>query len=182
MQKSELRKLYKQKRKELTKEEIEKFQQSIYKQVFDLDFSSIENIHIFLSIKRLIEIDTYPIIEFLRKLNKKIIVSKSDFSTNTLQHFLLDVNTQIKINSWGIPEPVNAIEVDVKEIDMVFVPLLISDDQNYRVGYGKGFYDRFLNECRKDVKTIGLSFFEPIKLIEDINEFDVSLERVIFPK
>ena len=179
MNKTELRKLYKQKRNGLSEIEIQQFQETIYQQVFEIDFSLIHTIHIFLSIERLKEINTNPIIDFLLLKKKSIVVSVSDFSTNTLKHFLFDRHTELKVSSYGIPEPINAIEIDVKEIDLVFVPMLISDNKNYRVGYGKGFYDRFLSECRNDVKTIGLNFFKPIEMIEDTHEFDVPLEHVI---
>ncbi|TYP99424.1 5-formyltetrahydrofolate cyclo-ligase [Tenacibaculum adriaticum] len=182
MRKQDLRKQYKQKRKNLKEVEIDRLQKNIYQQLFKFDFSSVENIHIFLPIERQKEINTYPIISFLRKLNKTIIISKTDFSTVTLQHFLFEEETQLETNTYGIPEPINAKKIDVKDIDLVFVPLLISDEKNYRVGYGKGFYDRFLSECSSEVKTIGLNFFEPIKKIEDINEFDVPLQTVIYPK
>ena len=88
--------------------------------------------------------------------------------------------TKLKVSSYGIPEPVNGVAIDPKKIDLVFVPLLISDKKNYRVGYGKGFYDRFLAECRKDVKTIGLNFFKPIEKIIDLNEYDFALDAVIY--
>ena len=182
MKKQELRKIYKQKRKALSAVEVENLQENIYQQVFEFNFSSIETIHIFLSIERLLEVNTNPIIDFLLLKNKTIVVSVSDFSTNTLKHFLFDRETKLKISSFGIPEPINGIEIDAKEIDLVFVPLLISDEKRYRVGYGKGFYDRFLAECKSDVKTIGLNFFQSIDTIEDINEFDIPLHQVIYPK
>jgi 5-formyltetrahydrofolate cyclo-ligase len=182
MNKKELRKIYKQKRKELSEKEVTHLQKNIYSQIFDIDFTNNQNIHIFLPIKNQKEIDTYPIVDFLRKLKKKIIISKSDFKTNTLQHYIFDKNTELNINEYGIPEPINAQKIDVTKIDLVFVPLLISDKENYRVGYGKGFYDRFLSECRKDLKTIGLNFFPPIDKITDYNEYDIPLDNVIFPK
>jgi 5-formyltetrahydrofolate cyclo-ligase len=182
MKKKELRKIYKQKRKKLSTVEVESFQESIYQQIFEFDFLSINTIHVFLSIERLLEINTNPIIDFLLLKNKTIVVSVSDFSSNTLTHYLFDRNTKLIVSSFGIPEPINGIEIDPKEIDLVFVPLLISDKKKYRVGYGKGFYDRFLAECRTDVKTIGLNFFKPIDEIEDPNEFDIPLHQVIYPK
>ena len=182
MKKTALRKIYKQKRKDLSTIEIESYQEYIYQQVFEFDFSSINTIHIFLSIERLLEINTKPIIDFLLLKNKTIVVSVSDFSTNTLKHFLFNRKTKLKVNSYGIPEPINGIEIDPKKIDLVFVPLLISDKKKYRVGYGKGFYDRFLAECRTDVKTIGLNFFKPIDQIEDTDEFDIPLDQVIYPQ
>ena len=182
MIKSELRKLYKQKRKDLNRVEIDQLQESIYQQVFEYDFSNLKTIHIFLSIENLNEINTLPIIDFLLLKNKSVVVSKSNFKDNTLSHFLFDRTTTLQVNHYGIPEPISAKEIDVKQIDLVFVPMLISDNKNFRVGYGKGFYDRFLSECKNDVKTIGLNFFKPIEKIEDINRFDVALQQIIYPK
>ncbi|WP_299159321.1 5-formyltetrahydrofolate cyclo-ligase [uncultured Tenacibaculum sp.] len=182
MKKKELRKVYKLKRKNLSDTEIANLEQNIYAQVSKIDFSNYKNIHIFLPIEKLNEINTYPIIGFLRKQKKTIIISKSDFKTNTLQHFIFDKSTTLEINTYGIPEPMNAQQIDVKKIDMVFVPLLISDQQNYRVGYGKGFYDRFLSECKKEVVSIGLNFFQPIDNISDCNQYDIPLNHIIVPK
>ncbi len=182
MKKAELRKIYKQKRQNLSSDEIRQFQENIYTQIYDLDISRLKTIHIFLTLEKFKEIDTKPIIDYFRNQNKKIVVSKSDFTNNTLTHFYLEKDTQIELNKYGIPEPKNAKPVSETVLDLVFVPLLISDEQNYRIGYGKGFYDRFLVNCRKDVKKIGLNFFKPILRISDLNEFDIALDEVIYPK
>jgi 5-formyltetrahydrofolate cyclo-ligase len=182
MKKQELRKKYKQKREALTESEIVRFQENIYQQIYELDLSNIVNVHLFLSLKKFKEIDTQPIINYFRANGKRIVVSKSNFKNNTLTHYYLEENTIVQLNKYGIPEPVNATEVSEKEFDLIFVPLLISDQKNYRVGYGKGFYDRFLSNCKKEAKFIGLNFFEPIKKIEDVNPFDISLHQVIYPK
>ena len=182
MDKTALRKLYKQKRLDLTLQEIGKLQENIYQQIYDIDFANIKNVHLFLSMERFKEINTQPIIDFFRAKNKNIIVSKSNFKDNSLSHFYLKENTVLEENKYGIPEPINAEKAKEKDIDLVFVPLLISDKNNYRVGYGKGFYDRFLANCREDVKKIGLSFFKPISKIEDLNAFDIALDAVIYPK
>lgn len=182
MKKAELRKIYKQKRQDLSLVDIQKLQENIYNQIYELDISNIKTIHIFLTLKKFKEIDTAPIINYFRSQNIKIVVSKSDFKNNTLTHFYLEKDTEIELNKYGIPEPKNAVQVSEKEFDLVFVPLLISDEQNYRIGYGKGFYDRFLANCRKDVLKIGLNFFEPISKIDDVNEFDIALDLVVYPK
>ncbi|WP_075341640.1 5-formyltetrahydrofolate cyclo-ligase [Tenacibaculum agarivorans] len=181
MDKRELRAVYKQKRKELSSDEVMKLQERIYAQIFKHDFSTVQNIHIFLTIEKQKEINTYPIIAFLRSKNKNIIISKSDFTTSTLTHFLFENDTKLNVSKYGIPEPEEAKEINVKDIDLVFVPLLISDEKKYRVGYGKGFYDRFLSACKPSVQTIGLNFFTPIISISDTNEFDVPLDVVITP-
>ncbi|PWG06801.1 5-formyltetrahydrofolate cyclo-ligase [Polaribacter aquimarinus] len=182
MKKLELRNIYKQKRNELTFDEIQNLQESIYQQIYDLEISQVENIHLFLTLKKFKEIDTQPIIDYFREQNKQIVVSKSNFSQNTLSHFILEEDTEIKTNTYGIPEPKNAVPISEKELDLVFVPLLISDKNNYRVGYGKGFYDRFLSNCREDCKKIGVNFFKPISKISEINKYDIPLDTVIYPK
>jgi 5-formyltetrahydrofolate cyclo-ligase len=90
-------------------------------------------------------------------------------------------NTRIKKNAYNIPEPVDGIEVPSHKIDVVFVPLLAFDKKGHRVGYGKGFYDKFLSECKPDVIKIGLSFFDPEELITDVFEGDVKLDYCVTP-
>lgn len=182
MTKSELRKIYKEKRQQLSANVINQLASNVYEQVYNLDISQVKTAHIFLTLKKFKEIDTTPIIDYLRSKNIKIVVSKSDFTNNTLAHFYLEKDTQIELNIYGIPEPINAKEAKETDLDLVFVPLLISDENNFRVGYGKGFYDRFLAKCRKDVITVGLNFFKPVDEITDKNEFDISLDKVIYPK
>ncbi|TXD47980.1 5-formyltetrahydrofolate cyclo-ligase [Polaribacter sp. IC073] len=182
MKKKELRETYKQKRKDLSLGKIEKLQEKIYQQIYSLDISEVKNVHLFLSMKKFKEIDTKPLINYFRSKKKRIVVSKCNFEDNSLSHFYFDENTVLELNKFGVPEPVNAEEVAENELDIIFVPMLISDEKKYRVGYGKGYYDRFLSKCRKDAKMIGLNFFEPILKIEDINEFDIALDEVIYPK
>lgn len=182
MLKNSLRKTYKQKRISLSEEEKNNLQNNIYQQLFKLDFTAVKTIHLFLSMDKFNEINTQPIIDFFRSIDKQIAVSVCDFSNNTLKHYLLTENTQLSVNKFGVPEPVNATKITPQELDIIFVPMLISDKKNYRVGYGKGFYDRFLAECRADCKTIGLNFFKPIEKITDTHQFDVPLDIVIYPK
>ena len=64
---------------------------------------------------------------------------------------------------------------------MVLVPLLGFDERGHRVGYGKGFYDRFLAECNPKIQKIGLSLFEPVAQIDDTSDFDIPLDACITP-
>jgi 5-formyltetrahydrofolate cyclo-ligase len=182
MKKQRLREIYKQQRTDLTEDKIKELQENMYQQVYDLDLSKVNNVHVFLSIPKLKEIDTVPLISYFRNKNKRIVISKCNFKDNTLSHFYFEDDTVLELNKFGVPEPVNAEPALENDLDLIFVPLLISDIKNYRVGYGKGFYDRFLSSCRKDAKLIGLNFFKPIQQIEDVNEFDIPLHQVIYPK
>ena len=182
MKKQELRALYKQKRKDLTEIQIKGLQENIYQQIYNLDLSTVKNVHLFLSMPKFKEIDTAPLITWFRNKNKRIVVSKCNFKDNTLSHFYLEEDTVLSLNKFGVLEPVAAELVEENKLDLIFIPMLISDDKKFRVGYGKGFYDRFLSNCRKDAKFIGLNFFPPITAIEDKNEFDIPLHQVIYPK
>ena len=182
MKKQELRALYKQKRKDLTEIQIKGLQENIYQQIYNLDLSAVKNVHLFLSMPKFKEIDTAPLITWFRNKNKRIVVSKCNFKDNTLSHFYLEENTVLSLSKFGVLVPVAAELVEENKLDLIFIPMLISDDKKFRVGYGKGFYDRFLSNCRKDAKFIGLNFFPPITAIEDKNEFDIPLHQVIYPK
>lgn len=180
--KTELRKEFLAKRKQLSPNQVADHSLQInsqFQKLFRLNPVSL--VHIFLPIKRHNEIDTWPIIAFLRSENVKIVIPKSDFSSNTLKHFLLEKSTKLQENSWGIPEPINAKQVLTETIEMVLVPLVIFDQQGFRIGYGKGFYDKFLSECRPTSIKIGLSLFPPIEDIHPTN-FDVKMDHCVLPE
>ena len=138
--------------------------------------------HIFLPITEHHEVNTEFILHLLSGKDKEIIISKSDFETRNMTHFLLTDNTRIKKNEYNIPEPVDGIQVPSDKIEVVFVPLLAFDKKGHRAGYGKGFYDKFLNECKPETIKIGLSFFEEEELIEDVFEGDVQLDYCVTPE
>ena len=91
-------------------------------------------------------------------------------------------NTIIKKNQYNIPEPVDGIEISIDKIEVVFIPLLAFDKKGNRVGYGKGFYDRFLAKCKPKTIKIGLSFFEAETEISNVFESDISLDYCVTPK
>ena len=97
-------------------------------------------------------------------------------------HFLLTDNTKIKKNRYNIPEPIDGIVISNDKIDVVFIPLLGFDKAGNRVGYGKGFYDRFLADCKPETIKIGLSFFEAEDKITDIYENDIKLDYCVTPE
>ena len=111
-----------------------------------------------------------------------MVLSKSDAKQHTLRHFVWDEHTTLQTNQWGITEPNGGLEVEEKELDMILVPLLAYDLQGNRVGYGKGFYDRFLAKCNANVQKVGLSYFEPLDSIGDAESFDIKLNSCINPE
>lgn len=183
MNKADLRRVYLQKRREMSAQTAEIMNHRLMEQVEQLDLSSIRTAHIFLTITKFSEPDTLGMAAKISEKYPQIrwVISKTERKTTGLYHFVWDSRTLIEQNSWGIPEPLGGLRIDEKEIDLVFVPLLVFDEAGYRVGYGKGYYDRFLAKCRPDVQKIGLSFFEPISQISDRDAYDIPLTAGITP-
>lgn len=181
MNKIDLRKKYKALRKQLSDVEIEQKSLMIANQLLKLAIWDKTNYHLFLTIERQKEIETDFVLQILAGKDKNCIVSKSNFDTRELIHYLLTDSTKFIKNDYGIPEPIDGIEVSVNKIDVVFVPLLAFDTKGNRVGYGKGFYDIFLQKCNPDTVKIGLSFFEAETVINEILDTDVQLNYCVTP-
>ena len=182
MKKSELRPKYKALRKQLSENEIEEMSLAVANKLLKLPIWEKTYFHIFLPITEHHEVNTEFILHLLSGKDKEIIISKSDFETRNMTHFLLTDNTKIKKNDYNIPEPIDGIEVPSHKIEVVFVPLLAFDKKGHRVGYGKGFYDKFLSECKPETIKIGLSFFEAEEMIADVFEADVKLYYCVTPE
>lgn len=181
MNKSEIRKKYKSLRNHLSLKDIDEKSLVISNQLLKLDIWDKSFYHIFLSIEEHKEINTDYILNILAGKDKNIVVSKCNFKNTSLINYLLTDSTIIKKSAWGIPEPVNGIEIDDNKIDVVFVPLLAFDKQGNRVGYGKGFYDNFLTNCKPETIKIGLSFFDVEYKIEGIYKGDIKLNYCVTP-
>jgi 5-formyltetrahydrofolate cyclo-ligase len=184
MSKQDLRKEFLKKRKALAKTEVDVFSNQIHDWFFrNIPVHAYATIHTFLPIKRNNEIDTYLIINTLQKDFATDIIIPRSHEDGTMSHYLLTKDTVFEENKWKILEPssVGSLQTSVVKIDLVLIPLLCFDKKGYRVGYGKGYYDRFLAECRPDVLKIGLSIFEPIDEINDVTESDIKMDYCITP-
>ncbi|NJB71248.1 5-formyltetrahydrofolate cyclo-ligase [Saonia flava] len=178
MLKKELRLNYIQKRRKISLESLQDFSLKIANNLLELPIWSFSNYHLFLPILEKNEIDTSFILSILQGKDKNVILPKMT-GQNMLQNILLTDNTILRKNDWGVPEPEDGIEIPSKKIEVIFVPLLAYDSSGNRVGYGKGYYDKLLNECNPSVLKIGLSFFGPEDTISDINEHDVPLDYCV---
>jgi 5-formyltetrahydrofolate cyclo-ligase len=174
MNKTELRSFYKEKRSQLDEEQRAAISKSIAQNLENSFSFEGELISIFLPISRLHEIDTSFILEKF-SLSNSFCSPVADFQNHSMEHIELNSKTVIKQNDWGIPEPSNGHAFIEKDITVVIVPLLISDLNGNRLGYGKGFYDRFLAKLDKDTSIIGINYFEPVQSLPEVNKFDIPL-------
>ncbi len=148
------------------------------------DLSEVKRLHIFLSIPEKNELNTWPIINKIWRDYPKIqlAVPVTPPGATELQHRLLGPKTVLLKSKWGIEEPTEASPLIAEnEMDMVLVPLLAFDLRGHRVGYGKGYYDKFLSKCRPGVQKIGLSVFEPVEIISDAGDWDIKLDFCVTP-
>ena len=130
------------------------------------------------------ELDPYRIMNYCRFKNPEVqeclpVINPADQS---MQAVLVNEETTFMLNRYGIEEPVNGTPMASHTPHMVFVPLLAFDLNGNRVGYGKGYYDRFLANCKMDVVEIGFSFFEAVPVISDVGAHDISLDYCISPE
>jgi len=181
MTKETLRQHYTSLRASMDASEVANQSIAIANQVLKLPIWEFTNYHIFLPIEHKVEVDTSYLLSVLQGKDKSIILSKSNFDTHTMQHILLQENTPIAVSNFGIPEPQKGIEVEASSLEVVFVPLLAFDKQGHRVGYGKGFYDRFLRQCGPNTRFVGLSFFAPENKIPSAPH-DIALDYCVTPK
>lgn len=184
MNKNELRRLYKERRKMLNKETRRAYDDAILSHLKVMDWSNVHLLHLYLPIDGLNEPDTLGFMSWLKQEKNDIqfVVSRSDFDNGEMVHFLWDESMVLEANKWGILEPKEGVEVNELDLDAVLVPLLVVDKEGNRVGYGKGFYDRFLARCNPEILSVGLSYFEPVMEIRDVGKWDVKLRYCVNPQ
>ena len=180
MTKSEIRKQETARRKALALQDVIALSEKLLQQFSMLNFNGVTTIHFFLPIQENNEPDTFMLIKWLKKNHPeiKIIVPKSDFTTSLMTHHPYKGEEDLQKSLFNILEPV-LDEQYLGKIDMVIVPLLAFDRNGYRVGYGKGFYDRFL--VAQNAIKVGLSLFESVDAITDLHANDVPLDLCITP-
>lgn len=185
MLKAQLRKIYLAEQKSLSpitrKQASEKITQIFFNH---FDLNKIHFLHCFLPIEKFNEVDTRSIFKRIwRELpHVETLVPRVNFATREIENLKFSSEIELTTNQWQIDEPTHDEVIESEKIDAVLVPLLCFDKNGYRVGYGKGFYDRFLKTCREDCLKIGLSFFPPVEKVEDSHDLDVPLDYFVTPR
>ncbi len=180
MNKNEIRVIIKEKRKQLSSSQIAANSLKMLEQFSLLDLSDISTVHVFLPIAENKEPDTFLFIDWINCNYPavKIIVPKSNFETSMMTNIVYEGQKTLTKNHFNILEPQQGT-AHQGEVDLVIVPMLAFDRKGYRVGYGQGFYDRYLQNI--NTLKVGLCFFEPLSDIEDIDEHDIRLNLCITP-
>lgn len=184
MDKKTLRREILAKRAELSKNEHISLSREVFKRLKDTQYyKNAKNIFVFISFGS--EIDTHEFIKEGIKEGKNILVPITIHKTREMIPSLLKDFNELAPGYFNILSPKKEFErpVDPKEIDLVVVPGAVFDKRGYRVGYGGGFYDRFLsNKVRKEVPKIAVGF--DLQIIEQVptNEFDFPVDFITTEK
>ena len=144
------------------------------------DLSFIRVLHTFLPVTTRKEPDLWPLIDRVRREFLHITIAVPKMKGDLLVHYRFEGLHQLKENNFGIAEPTGGTELSPEKFDLILVPLLVADRSGNRIGYGKGYYDRFLGGCRPDAKKIGISLSEPVETVP-AEEHDVPLNGLITP-
>ncbi|WP_072883901.1 5-formyltetrahydrofolate cyclo-ligase [Chryseobacterium takakiae] len=180
MKKSELRKKYLEKRMSLSDEEIFQQSEEIFRNFIGY-FKPLpeQKVHIFIPIHKFREINTRFFIDYFFSRNIKVFVPKVvDTKLISVEIFK---DTIFEYNQWNISEPVSNEDSGISDFDYIITPLLYGDGCGNRIGYGKGFYDRFFENISAKSKKIGVNYFNPDEIIDDVREEDVPLDYLVTP-
>lgn len=184
MLKKEARKLFIQKRNDITDAQKMKWDDLILIQFQTLQLPFLNNVMSFYSIEEKKEVNSFILTDYLlfRNPSMQVAYPRMNVESNTMDAVVAPADSGFSENEFGITEPIGNEIIAADEIDLVLIPLLAIDKKGHRVGYGKGYYDRFLKDCKQDCMKVGVSYFEPVDNIDDAAEFDVPLDFCITPE
>lgn len=178
LRKDRLRKHFLEVRNKMTPEEREEKSRQILVHLAAWEhYRKSDTVHCFMTIEKNSEVNTNPILSQLARNGKRVVVPRTA-EGRTLEHVLYNNSDTMKTNSLGISEPSGGDLISVDELDLVLVPLIAADTEKNRLGYGQGYYDRFL--AQTDALKAGL-LFECCLSAELLptQHFDVPLDYLI---
>ena len=184
MLKKEARKLFKEKREAVSYSDRLKWDDLILIQLQSLGLPFIEYILSFYPIEEYKEINSFLLTDYLhfKNPNLHICYPKMKEEKGEMQAVVCNADSVFESNKFGILEPLDTDIAAPEKLDIIIIPLLAFDERGYRVGYGKGFYDRYLINCREDCLKIGVSYFDAIEAVDDAADFDIPLNFCITPQ
>jgi 5-formyltetrahydrofolate cyclo-ligase len=186
--KTELRRDYLAARQALSAEQVQQGSQAIADRFF-AEFLAGEvppgaGLHLFLPIAGQNEVDTWPIVRrcWAEYPAIQLAVPQVLPDRTSMVQLALPPGSEVVRGSFGVPVPAQPVPAPEVSLAWVLLPLLAFDARGYRVGYGKGHYDRFLARLGPQVQRVGLSLFGPGPLIADVDQYDIGLTACITPE
>lgn len=183
MLKAEARKKYRQLRAALGFSEKDKYDDLLLIQFQQMQLPFMDAVLSYYPLEDRGEPNTFLLTDYLHFRNPglRICYPKTNLQDHSMEAIACHPDSIFTANAFNLPEPDHNEIVAPEALDLVFVPMLICDLHGHRVGYGKGFYDRYLQRCRPGCIKVGLSYFDPVNHIEDKGQHDVPLNFCITP-
>lgn len=169
-------------RQQLTSEKYQKHSGQIIANLLkEVNLDKYDTIHCYAAITKNREVNTFPLLKNLIDDGKRVVLPVSDFEHVEMNNILLHSVNELQENNWGIPEPKSGPEVEDSTIDLAIIPMVGADKNCNRIGYGRGFYDRFLKNF--NAPKVGLCYRQcVISEVLNTNYHDVPLDMVVTEK
>lgn len=184
MDKNTLRKVYLEKRKFLSEAEYERRNQLLYHRLIEFqEAHNFKSIHTYIPIKKNKEPDIFPFVQYLwsKKPEVDVVTAISDLKSPILNHVQIKENTTFLENKWGIPEPQGCDSYAIENIECVLVPMVVGGKNGHRIGYGKGYYDRFLQKCKRSTQFVGITLGPLLEGDVFVGQFDIPMHKMVTP-
>jgi 5-formyltetrahydrofolate cyclo-ligase len=141
-------------------------------------YKKANTIFAFVSFKS--ETDTHKIIRYAIQDKKTIYVPRIKSKQKGIEIFKIDSFDQLEKGYFGILEPIEScLAVDSKDIDLILMPGVAFDRQGGRLGYGAGFYDRFLSNMSNIVDKIAVAYHFQVLDNIPMDEHDVRINGIV---
>lgn len=182
--KDNIRQEFLKKRRKMNKEEAIKCSEDIISQLTNSQvFKESENIMIYLSFNN--EVDTFKLMEYCLNNGKRVIVPYCiKKERKIIPSEIKNPNTELKTSSLGFKEPdlANLREVKIEDIDLVIVPGVVFDECGNRIGFGGGYYDRFLKRLKNTTMTIAICYDYQLIDKVPVDELDIPVKCIMTDK
>lgn len=183
--KEKLRELYQKKRKQMDEIILKNKSNSITDKVYSyVKENSYKDIMIFVSFRN--EIYTHDLIKKLLEENINIYVPYIDKNDDEMKiSHITNFANDLKPGVFGILEPKEQLRTDInlkEKLDLIIVPGLVYSKKGYRIGYGGGYYDKFLSSITGDVKKVGIVYSNLVVDKLPVDSYDIPVDLIITDK
>lgn len=180
--KKEIRKEILQKRDLICEEDKKHMDEKIFNELINCEqYKNSNTIFAFVSFKS--EVDTYKFIEYAISQGKTVGVPKIIKEEKHMEIFKINSLSDLENGYFGVMEPVEGCEkINKEQIDFILMPGAVFDEKGGRIGYGGGFYDKFLSDVKNSVPKIAIAY--ELQLIENVpmDNHDIKIDGIITEK
>ena len=179
--KKEIRKKILKDRRAMESGQVAEKSARIYEALIGLEeFKNADTVGLYLSFDN--EVDTFRLLRHIKEEGKKIVVTYTDSKSLVLiPLYVNDIENDFVEGPWGYLEPkLDELEkAEEKDIDFVIVPGVAFDQGRNRVGFGKGYYDKYLSKLRADAVTAAMAYEYQVLDCLPVEDHDIKMKMIV---